>query len=193
MEFFKSIGLLSLGILKRLYYLIPSLFSDPFDVLERWFNVIYEPPQWMFWVLLVAGLCIAIILAYHELRMSTSGYKLVGETKRLLREIRAEALGLKNKQNMERAEAELWVGNTATFIECALGTPRKMDFLRVAEVECKTDWAKVDDIKRFLQVHSNFLGDLADGLQETDLEPKCNLKTLRSKRKSTLRKAGFQH
>lgn len=69
MVFIKSIGLLLLGVLKRLYYLIPSLFSDPFDVLERWFKVIYEPPQWLFWVLLSVGLAIAIILAYHEVRM----------------------------------------------------------------------------------------------------------------------------
>jgi hypothetical protein len=69
MEFLKSINSLFLGILKRLYYLIPALFTDPFDFLERWFKMIYEPPQWLFWLLLILGFALATILAYHEVRM----------------------------------------------------------------------------------------------------------------------------
>lgn len=33
--------------------------------------MIYEPPQWLFGLLLSLGLAIAIILAYHEVRMKT--------------------------------------------------------------------------------------------------------------------------
>ena len=29
----------------------------------------FEPPQWLFWLLLSIGLAIAVILAYHEIRM----------------------------------------------------------------------------------------------------------------------------
>ena len=71
MEFLKSVGLFFLGVFKRLYYLIPSLLSDPFDVAERWFNVMFEPPEWLFWVLLSVGLLVAISLAYHEVRMQS--------------------------------------------------------------------------------------------------------------------------
>jgi hypothetical protein len=69
MGIFESTGLLFLGILKRLYWLIPSLLSDPFDISERWLKVTYEAPQWAFWLLLSLGLSIAIILTYHELRV----------------------------------------------------------------------------------------------------------------------------
>lgn len=67
MDFIKSTGLLFLGIIKRLYYLIPSLFSDPFDIAERWFEKKFEPPVWIFWFLLILGFTIAVILTYHEL------------------------------------------------------------------------------------------------------------------------------
>ena len=69
MGIFESTGLLFLGILKRLYWLIPSLLSDPFDISERWLKVTYEAPQWAFWLLLSIGLSIAIILTCHELRV----------------------------------------------------------------------------------------------------------------------------
>jgi hypothetical protein len=73
MEFLKSIGTLSWGVIKRLYYLLPSLLSDPFDILERWCKVIYEPPQWLFGLLLFLGATVAVILAYHEVRMQKVG------------------------------------------------------------------------------------------------------------------------
>ena len=68
MEILKSTGLLFGGILKRFYWLIPSLSSDPFDISERWFRVTYEAPWWMFWVLLFCGFTVASILTHHELR-----------------------------------------------------------------------------------------------------------------------------
>ncbi len=69
MEFLKSIWLLLFGIVKRLYYLLPSLLSDPFDVAERWFGVTLQPPNWLFGLLLFIGLALAVALAYHEVRI----------------------------------------------------------------------------------------------------------------------------
>lgn len=68
MELLISLWLLTKGILKRIYWLIPVLFLDPFDFAERWFNVTYEAPQWLMWVLVAIGFAIAITLTYHELR-----------------------------------------------------------------------------------------------------------------------------
>ena len=69
MQFSKSLGLLLLGVLKRLWWLAPSLFTDPFDFMERWFKVMYQPPPFLFWLLLSLGLGMAIALTYHDLRM----------------------------------------------------------------------------------------------------------------------------
>jgi len=69
MGFPKSLGLLLLGVLKRLYWVVPSLFTDPFDFMERWFKMMYQPPSFLFWLLLSLGLILAIALTYHELRM----------------------------------------------------------------------------------------------------------------------------
>jgi len=63
-----SLWLLTKGILKRIYWLVPALFTDPFDLAERWFKVTIEPPQYLVWVLIAIGFVIASILTYHELR-----------------------------------------------------------------------------------------------------------------------------
>jgi len=47
--------------IKQSYLLIPTLLTAPLDFLERWFKVIYEPPQYAFPVLLVLGIGIATI------------------------------------------------------------------------------------------------------------------------------------
>ena len=68
MGVFESARLFAKGILKRLYWLVPTLFLDPFDFAERYFGVMYEPPQWVVWVLLLIGFIIAGTLTYHELK-----------------------------------------------------------------------------------------------------------------------------
>ena len=153
----------------------------------------YPPPQWLAWALFGLGWFIAIVLTYHELRMGTSGYKLVGETKRYLRDVRQKALRMCQELNPKRTEMELWVSQTADFIECALGSARRTDFLRSTEGHGDTDLGNPDNNQRFLNAHSNFIGDLADSLQETDMNQSFNLKSLRSKRKSILGKKDSQH
>ena len=64
----KSFGLFLVGILKRLYWLLPSILSNPFDIAERWLGIHYDPPQWLFWVLLEIGLFIASFLTCYEVK-----------------------------------------------------------------------------------------------------------------------------
>lgn len=64
----KSLGIFTLGILKRIYFLLPSLSSDPFDIAERWFGMNYNAPQWLFWVLLGGGLFFAAFLTYYDVK-----------------------------------------------------------------------------------------------------------------------------
>ena len=70
MELLKSIRLFLWGIIKRIYWLLPTLVLDPFDLLER-FNVSYQPPQWSIWILFSLGWFVAMALTFHELRMKS--------------------------------------------------------------------------------------------------------------------------
>ena len=69
MELFKSLRLFVIGILKRIYWILPTLVLDPFDFIERLLNVNYDVPLWAIWTLFTIGWMIAIVLTYHELRM----------------------------------------------------------------------------------------------------------------------------
>ena len=69
MQLFESIALFALGTLKRFYWIIPTLFLDPFDFAKRYFGLTYVVPQLLIWVSFAAGVCIAMALTYHELRM----------------------------------------------------------------------------------------------------------------------------
>ncbi len=73
MSFFKSSISLVGGTLKRIYWLVPTLFLDPFDLAERYFDVTYEVPQWLMWSLGAGGLFVAVSLTYHELRKQKEG------------------------------------------------------------------------------------------------------------------------
>lgn len=68
MELLDSTRELLWGIIKRLYWLIPSLFTDPFDFIERWFKITYEPPSYLFWVLIGMGLAIATVMTYNDVK-----------------------------------------------------------------------------------------------------------------------------
>lgn len=155
--------------------------------------MIYEPPQWLFWLLLSLGLAIAIIMTYHELRMQTGGYKLVGETKRLLRDIRHQALELEKDQTLTMTEVKAWIRKAANFVEHALGRSRRNDFLRIAEAEGHNlDLSNVKHIQAYLNRHSCWVGDLADRLGETDMRPNFKSKDLDSIRKQFFGKKDSQ-
>ena len=56
------------GIGKRIYWLLPALLLDPFDIVEQLFNVTYEIPMLVAWGLAGGGLFVATVLTFHELR-----------------------------------------------------------------------------------------------------------------------------
>jgi hypothetical protein len=68
MEFGKSFVSFVWGITKRLYWLLPSLLSDPFDIAERWFRLNYDAPPYLVWILIGIGFFIAALLEYHSVR-----------------------------------------------------------------------------------------------------------------------------
>jgi len=56
---------------KHLYTFLIIFASDPFDFAERWFNVNYQPPFWLFWLLVAIAVSVSIILTIRELRQKT--------------------------------------------------------------------------------------------------------------------------
>jgi hypothetical protein len=63
---------LAWGVVKRLYWILPSFLTDPFDIAERWLKVTWEPPQFLFWLLLGIGLSVAVVLTYYDLQRQYS-------------------------------------------------------------------------------------------------------------------------
>jgi cytochrome c-type biogenesis protein CcmH/NrfG len=138
MEFLKSIGLLFIGVLKRLYYLIPSLLSDPFDILERWGKMTYDPPQWLFWVLLAIGLFFAVAMTYNELRTQKRNLEKQVDDKAKKQEIR-KALGvfltegnqlaiIDEKVEPPKQKVGDWLLRVANYLEENLGNDYKARF-----------------------------------------------------------------
>lgn len=68
MEFLHSSRLFTWGILRRFYWMLPTLLVDPFDLLKTLFGVEYNPPTWIVWAVFSFGLFLAACLAYHEAR-----------------------------------------------------------------------------------------------------------------------------
>ena len=60
---FESAKQYARGIIKRLYWLAPTLFLDPFDFAERYWGIMYNPPQWLAWVLLTIGFVVGLVVA----------------------------------------------------------------------------------------------------------------------------------
>lgn len=69
MELLKSTQFFLWGVIKRIYWVLPTLILDPFDLLEKLFNVNYQMPQWSIWTLFGLGCLIAMVLTFHDLRM----------------------------------------------------------------------------------------------------------------------------
>ena len=69
MELWKSLRFFTIGVFKRIYWILPTLILDPFEIAEKLLGVSYDVPQWAIWLLFAAGWVVAILLTYHELRM----------------------------------------------------------------------------------------------------------------------------
>jgi len=72
MEYFRSLGYLCWGVLKRIYWLAPAFATDPFDVLDRLGVHMNVPPAFS-WTLVGLGFLVAVLLTYHEQRMKAVG------------------------------------------------------------------------------------------------------------------------
>ena len=96
MDLLKSTGFFFLGFIKRIWWLLPALLSNPFDIAERIFHVQYVVPQFITWLLLGLGIIIATILTYHDLRMQ----KLKLETKYEILEKTQSNLPRRPRKNM---------------------------------------------------------------------------------------------
>ena len=70
MEMLKSGFLLLGGTLKRVWWYLPPLLLDPFDLLERLWGWVYPVPQWIAWALFGFGWFIAVMVTYHEMRIA---------------------------------------------------------------------------------------------------------------------------
>jgi hypothetical protein len=68
MEYLHTFGSLCWGVIKRLYWIIPGLVTDPFDVLDKW-GVHMNVPPVISYALTGLGFSIAVLLTYHEQRM----------------------------------------------------------------------------------------------------------------------------
>lgn len=63
---------IALSFAKNLYFFFILLLSDPFDILERYFDVNYKPPPWLFWVLLAVASGLAVWRTVEGTRKSIS-------------------------------------------------------------------------------------------------------------------------
>jgi hypothetical protein len=68
-EYFKSSWLFFKGIFVRIYWLLPALILDPFDLIEKWTRFRYNPPIWIVWLITMIGLVVAVTRTYHAMRM----------------------------------------------------------------------------------------------------------------------------
>ena len=126
MELLKSSYLLLWGIIKRLYYVAPSILLDPFDFAGRLFKVNYDPPQWMAWFLFCVGLALAILLTYHELRVSVGCKNDKRSIRQSLSNYLNEGSKIKKKCSNQAIgaptqEAESWAKNVDEFLASKLG------------------------------------------------------------------------
>ncbi|MFC1933863.1 hypothetical protein ACFLXX_01760 [Chloroflexota bacterium] len=76
---------------KRVYAFLILFASDPFDVSERWFGMNYNPPFWVFWLLLSLSIIFAVFMAIRDVRG-----RIKEEEVNLLNDIKAALITLNN-------------------------------------------------------------------------------------------------
>jgi len=90
----KSLRLFIAGIIKRIYWLIPALFLDPIDLLERIFGEAMNTPSWIGWLLIGLAMFIATFLTYHDLRIQSIA---IEQQCKLLKKAQSATLQRKDK------------------------------------------------------------------------------------------------
>lgn len=89
---------------RRLYSLFILLASDPFDVADRWFGLNYEPPFWLFWVLLTIAIGFALFMAIRDFKGKINQPEIVKipkiltlMDKHLKRKVKSQVKDVRNK------------------------------------------------------------------------------------------------
>src|SRR3972149_1288695 len=85
------------AFVKRVYAFLILFASDPFDVSERWFGMSYNPPFWLFWILLSLAIVFALIMAIRDVKKQT-----IKQEVNLLGDIKSDLITL-NKYEKEVA------------------------------------------------------------------------------------------
>lgn len=98
---------------KHLYAFIILFASDPFDLADRWLNINYHPPSWLFWVLLGLAISIAVWLTTRDIRQEKTRLaitripKLLNMMdKRLKRKVGVRVKSIKGKCNRDSREIQ---------------------------------------------------------------------------------------
>jgi hypothetical protein len=91
-KFAYSFKLFITGTLKKVWFYLPPLVLDPFDIAERVFGINWIPPNWLAWTLFALGWVVAGAKTYHELRESKLKLEARLDDRKRNREIR-ESLG----------------------------------------------------------------------------------------------------
>lgn len=64
-----SLHLFVRGVFRRFLWWVPSFLLDPLDLYERFFHRAGEIPNWIFYMAFGAGMFMAALLTFHELRL----------------------------------------------------------------------------------------------------------------------------
>lgn len=67
----KYVFLLVIGFLKRIYWILPTLILDPFDIAKKLFDINYNVPLIVIWNILAVGCMIAVALTVRDIRNRT--------------------------------------------------------------------------------------------------------------------------
>jgi hypothetical protein len=53
---------------KHLWTIFPALLAGVAEIFRWWWGMNQSPPHWLFWLLLIAGIALAIYLTYREIK-----------------------------------------------------------------------------------------------------------------------------
>ena len=104
MEYLESARAFSWGVVRRFWWMLPAALVDPFDLLNLFWGISYRPNVWVVWPVFSAGLFVAGLLTFHDLRMKGSQAAPdtddVEQVARLLREQHLDTVLLENAEGL---------------------------------------------------------------------------------------------
>lgn len=141
---------------KHLYTISILLVSDPFDIAGRWFHVNYQPPQFLFWVLLVIAIGSALYLSLRSYKSTTDK----ANKNLVIRERLIDILGSIEKRDLQlkdvavrQYKALFSLEDFKAFCKCMTYTKKEhTELLKSVEKEIGRKKLKQDKIKRRRQI-----------------------------------------